>query len=250
MKRHRVNELFRSSAGKYFFTLVELLVVIAIIAILAAILMPALSTARERAKESTCLSNLKQIAHQMAIYHDEYNGFPVAEGINMNRVSNTGAAGWKSWYQFFYEVYFKKNHNSMRCPNSYNGGPRFYSGADKGAWGRYGYNNRVGQRGSQYGFDGSVTKMPRPSTICLITDSIYKKDAVEGTAKGYSFFYDYQRVDLRHRFDIEVPYSGAGVMAYVDGHAAGFSVPLDNPGLSWSHPLSRCFIRVVLPTEK
>ena len=109
MSKKHANKKFGITGKSYFFTLIELLVVIAIIAILASILMPALATARERAKESTCLSNLKQIGHQMAVYHDEYNGFPVNEGIDMNRVSNTGAAGWKSWYQFFYEVYFKKN---------------------------------------------------------------------------------------------------------------------------------------------
>ena len=250
MSTKHANKKFGITGKSYFFALIELLVVIAIIAILASILMPALSSARERAKESTCLSNLKQIGHQMSVYHDEFNGFPVNEGIDMNRVSNTGAAGWKSWYQFFYEVYFKKNQNVMRCPNSYNGGPRFYTGTDRGAWGRYGYNNRVGQRSNKYGFGGSVAKMPRPSTICLVTDSIYKKDAVEGNAKGYSWFDDYQRVDLRHKMDIVVPYSGGGVMAYVDGHAAGFMVDLDNPGTSRNHPLSKWNMRVVLPTEQ
>ena len=56
------------------FTLIELLVVIAIIAILAAILMPALSQARERAKTSTCTNNLKALVFAMQQYADNNNG--------------------------------------------------------------------------------------------------------------------------------------------------------------------------------
>ena len=62
-------------AGAFFLTLIELLVVIAIIAILAAMLLPALSAARERARATNCVSQLKQIGSATMMYVQDYQEY-------------------------------------------------------------------------------------------------------------------------------------------------------------------------------
>jgi prepilin-type N-terminal cleavage/methylation domain-containing protein/prepilin-type processing-associated H-X9-DG protein len=101
------------------FTLIELLVVIAIIAILAAILFPVFAQAREKARSTSCVSNLKQLALGMNMYANDYDEtFPqwkwdqnqVAGTVNKNN-------GTTIWWNAIYP--YVKNVQVYTCPSAY-----------------------------------------------------------------------------------------------------------------------------------
>lgn len=127
----KIKSLFRdpsSSRSLTGFTLIELLVVIAIIAILAGMLLPALSQAKEKGKSARCMSNLKQIGIATTMYADD-NGdeyFNIGGSIpnhgmwfanpdsNVPLEKDNGLAYWAIGYQ----EYFGRTRELFRCPSA------------------------------------------------------------------------------------------------------------------------------------
>jgi len=115
------------------FTLIELLVVIAIIAILAAILFPVFARAREKARQASCQSNLKQIGIAWLMYAQDYDEIttPCWFGDPTNDPTSVK-------YLDFLEPYCK-NTQIFMCPSRQRHVLRPNSGAAARSWG-YGYN--------------------------------------------------------------------------------------------------------------
>ena len=137
------------------FTLIELLVVIAIIAILAAILFPVFAQAREKARQTNCLSNCKQFGTALQLYVDDYDEtFPLIDFNNAGaagyadtptnkiRFITDGGYGQTSW-TWIHAIYpYVKNPGMFACPS--NSGKKMNGGQADVYVTTYGINPWVG----------------------------------------------------------------------------------------------------------
>jgi len=117
------------------FTLIELLVVIAIIAILAALLLPALSRAKAAGKSAACKSNLHQLGLGLNMYVADYHQYPFYQGPSL-----TNYTMWPDYIQPFTATFY--TNGVYHCP-AYQGLTVEHlagSGLSPGCWGSYAYS--------------------------------------------------------------------------------------------------------------
>ncbi len=143
------------------FTLIELLVVIAIIAILAAILFPVFARAREKARQASCQSNLKQIGLGVMMYLQDYDERFPGGGVWDAPNAQIWNPGWPGWISNVIGPYIK-NNQLYECPSGTGG---WWANPATGQPINYGYNYVC--------FGGSkLAAVAEPASMIMIWDSI------------------------------------------------------------------------------
>lgn len=207
---------------KHYFTLIELLITVAIIAILAAILLPALNMARSKAQLSQCISNVKTIGYWSILYSGDFGDYfvPGYYAENNNAFSILIRAGYANERNSSATSADARSPLSYICPvgkaDPYHSG----SGMSDDVWSllHYATNNFL----TGYPAKGMPTqkrsKIKQASQAYELIESYYDSAALRNCSDSYSkFWYVYWRSN-----SIETSgarrHNGFGNFGFVDGH--------------------------------